>query len=34
MDCWKKKKIGANLKFNLGNPDQADLVTIVEDVLL
>jgi hypothetical protein len=30
----KNKEIGANLKFNLGKPDQKDSVTEVEGVLL
>ncbi len=34
MDCWEKKKIGANLKFNLGKPDQKDLVSEFEGDLL
>jgi hypothetical protein len=34
MDCWKKKKIGANLKLIFGKPDQKDFVTDVEGVLL
>jgi hypothetical protein len=24
MDCWEKKEIRANLKFNLGKPDQKE----------
>jgi hypothetical protein len=34
MDCWEKKKIGANLKLNLGKPDQKNLVADVGGGLL
>jgi hypothetical protein len=34
MDCWEKNEIGANLKLNLGKPDQEILATDVGGVLL